>query len=292
MHHCIRTHSRPTDELEAAGLSSLENALFHPRMRSWWRAKAFVLIKTLLIRPVKHDYMASPGLRYSKLFDNCSDHPNASIEDPLPLSWPGHGTYGASERKRHGGTPDEEWTALYYRFLRSWPVYSHLELHSVAVGTISCSRQAAEPSASSFPRNERNRATGTATDVDPESPPRDQTTTVQRAESAPGSGPAEDSRGIGHSGLSTGGGVNYALSLSLADLELVTCGIPHWFGFVSFLCKPRLGRILNDSRDDPQPVTPATFNSSLDLITDFFRRYSPIRSEKLSAHHTPPGSSH
>ncbi|KAK1495991.1 hypothetical protein CABS01_01798 [Colletotrichum abscissum] len=36
-----------------------------------------------------------------------------------------------------------------------------------AVGTISCSRQAAEPSASSFPRNERNRATGTATDVDP-----------------------------------------------------------------------------------------------------------------------------
>ncbi|KAI3542436.1 hypothetical protein CSPX01_06914, partial [Colletotrichum filicis] len=143
VHHCIRTHSRPTDELEAAGLSSLENALFHPRMRSWWRAKAFVLIK------------------------------------------------------------------------------------------------AAEPSASSFPRNERNRATGTATDVDPpqqESPPRDQTTTVQGAESAPGSGPAEDSRGIGHSGLSTGGG-------------------------------PRLGRILNDSLDDPQPVTPATFNSSLDLIT-------------------------
>ncbi|KAK1530894.1 uncharacterized protein CCOS01_05997, partial [Colletotrichum costaricense] len=116
VHHCIRTHSRPTDELEAAGLSSLENALFHPRMRSWWRAKAFVLIK------------------------------------------------------------------------------------------------AAEPSASSFPRNERNRATGTATDVDPpqqESPPRDQTTTVQRAESAPGSGPAEDSRGIGHSGLSTGGGPTF-----------------------------------------------------------------------------------
>ncbi|KAK1452497.1 hypothetical protein CCUS01_10975, partial [Colletotrichum cuscutae] len=111
VHHCIRTNRRPTDELEAAGLSSLENALFHPRMRSWWRAKAFVLIK-----------------------------------------------------------PQQE------------------------------------------------------------SPPRDQTTTVQRAESAPGSGPAEDSRGIGHSGLSTGGGVNYALSLSIADLELVTCGIPHWLG--------------------------------------------------------------
>ncbi|KAG7055300.1 hypothetical protein JMJ77_0007763, partial [Colletotrichum scovillei] len=38
--------------------------------------------------------MASRGLRYSKLSGNCSHHPNASIEEPLPLSWPGHGTDG------------------------------------------------------------------------------------------------------------------------------------------------------------------------------------------------------
>lgn len=60
------------------------------------------LLKTLVIRPFKHDHMASRGLRYSKLSGNCSHHPNASIEEPLPLSWPGHGTDGAKERKRQG----------------------------------------------------------------------------------------------------------------------------------------------------------------------------------------------
>ncbi|KAK1700484.1 hypothetical protein BDP55DRAFT_710112 [Colletotrichum godetiae] len=234
-----------TDELEAAGLSSSENALFHPRMRSWWRAKAFVLIK-------------SP-----KSTNDLSFRAKSTVD--------------------------------------------------------------------SFPRNERNRATGIATDVDPavcrccgQFHEIDAIFTPSAPAGDPVQGPDHGHpvrrirsgvwaccRGIGHSGLSTGGGVKYAVSLTPADLGLVNSGIPHWlrrrkhFGGTSFqapctshtssvflLRKPRLGRNLNDSLDYPQPVIPATSNSSLNLMTELLRTYSPTRTGTSGAQMIPPSGIH
>ncbi|KAK1709420.1 uncharacterized protein BDZ83DRAFT_144575 [Colletotrichum acutatum] len=191
----------------------------------------------------------------------------------------------------------------------------------------------AEPSASSFPRNERDRATGTATDVDPVSACCGQFLEIDAIFTSlapagdPVQGPDNDRparsirsgvraycrlqrhrpqrtqhrrRGemrcelescrprIGqfrHPALAwaqeTATEAQGKRRVACASLELL---------FPSFASHDLAGASTTRSTT-PQTAIAATYNSSLDLIMDLLRRYSPSRPEKLSAHHSSPGSS-